>query len=45
MSELNMDSKFKAYASDIDPEVLEKAKENAERAGVADYIEFFEADA
>lgn len=45
MSEINMDSQFKAYASDIDAEVLEKAKENAERAGVADYIEFFTADA
>ena len=45
LSEINMDSHFEAYASDIDAEVLEKAKENAERAGVSDYIKFFEADA
>ena len=45
LSEINMDSQFQAYASDIDADVLEKARENAERAGVADYIRFFEADA
>ncbi len=39
------DSAFRAYASDIDGEVLEKAKENARRAGVDAYIKFFNADA
>ena len=39
------DSKFLAYASDIDGEVLEKARENAKRAGVEAHIKFFNADA
>lgn len=39
------DSKFLAYGSDIDGEVLEKARENAQRAGVAEHIKFFNADA
>ncbi len=39
------DSRFEAYASDIDAEVLEKAKENARRAGVDKNIKFFTADA
>lgn len=38
-------SKFLAYASDIDDAVLEKAKENARRAGVDTHIKFFNADA
>lgn len=42
---INYDSSFEAYASDIDPEVLEIAKQNAERAGVDDRINFFVADA
>ena len=33
------------YASDIDEKVLALARENAERAGVADCIQFFRADA
>ncbi len=33
------------FASDIDEKVLQYAKENAERAGVADCIRFFRADA
>ena len=45
LSEIKHDSKFEAFASDIDPEVLEVAKANAEQAGVADRIRFFEADA
>ncbi len=44
LSEIKQDSKFEAYASDIDPEVLEIAKENAELAGVGDRIKFFKAD-
>lgn len=45
MSEIRFDSAFEVYASDIDPKVLETAKENAERAGVDDRIKFFVADA
>ena len=44
-SMINYDSDFEAYASDIDGEVLEIAKQNAERAGVDDRIKFFKADA
>ena len=44
-SMINYDSAFEAYASDIDGEVLEIAKQNAERAGVDDRIKFFKADA
>ena len=43
--EILTDSPFEAYGSDIDPEVLEKAKENARRAGVDGHIKFFRADA
>ncbi len=39
------DSRFEAYGSDIDTEVLTMAKENARRAGVAEYIKFFPKDA
>jgi len=39
------DCAFEAWGSDIDPEVLQIAKQNAIRAGVADNIRFFEADA
>ncbi len=42
---IRTDSIFEAYGSDIDGEVLEKAKENAARAGVLGHIRFFEADA
>ena len=44
-SEILVDSAFEAYGSDIDVEVLEKAKENARRAGVGAHIRFFKADA
>ncbi len=39
------DSAFEVYASDIDEKVLEVAKENAKRAGVADRIKIFRQDA
>jgi len=45
LGDIKQDCDFEAYASDIDPEVLEIAKENAENAGVADKIKFFVADA
>lgn len=38
------DLQFKIYGSDIDPEAVAIAKENADIAGVADYIEFSVAD-
>ena len=37
---VNTDCSFHAYGSDIDPEVIEIAKENAKRAGVEDRITF-----
>lgn len=37
---VNTDCTFHAYGSDLDPEVLEIAKENAKRADVADRITF-----
>lgn len=39
------DSKFEAYASDIDPECIEIAKENAKNAGVLSHIKIFKQDA
>ena len=45
LSEIVYDTGFEVWASDIDPKVLETAKENADRAGVADRIRFFEKDA
>lgn len=39
------DSCFEAYGSDIDAEVLEKAQNNARRAGVDGHVRFFRADA
>lgn len=39
------DIPFKAYGSDIDGHALRIAKENAERAGVGEYIEFRKSDA
>ncbi len=45
LSQIKHDSAFEAYASDIDPQILEIARENAEQAGVGDRIRFFEADA
>lgn len=44
-SEILTDSIFEAYASDIDANVLETAKENAKRAGVDGHIRFFVKDA
>lgn len=38
------DLEFKLYGSDIDPEAVAIAKENADIAGVGDYIEFNVAD-
>ena len=43
--EIIHDSAFEAYASDIDDEVLEKARENARRAGVDKHIKIFRRDA
>ena len=45
MSEILFDSNFEVWASDIDPVVLQTAKENAERAGVDDRVRFFVQDA
>lgn len=45
LSEIKHESAFEAYASDIDPNILEVARENADSAGVADRIKFFVADA
>lgn len=42
---VNEDIDFKIYGYDIDEEALEIARENAEIAGVADYIEFKYGDA
>ncbi|MBQ8345293.1 MAG: class I SAM-dependent RNA methyltransferase [Clostridia bacterium] len=44
-AEIRTDSAFEVYASDIDPTVLETAKENARRAGVEKHISFFVKDA
>lgn len=43
--QLKEDEKFKIYGYDIDPESIEIARENAEIAGVEDYIEFKVGDA
>ena len=40
-----VETKFEVYASDIDPDAVSLTKENARRAGVADLIRAFEADA
>lgn len=45
LADIRHDCEFEAYASDIDPQVLDIARENADRAGVSDRIKFFEADA
>lgn len=44
-AQIDEDVEFKIYGYDIDEEALEIAKENAEIAGVADYIEFNYGDA
>ncbi|MEG1782302.1 MAG: class I SAM-dependent RNA methyltransferase [Oscillospiraceae bacterium] len=41
---IRLDAEFKAYGFDIDPEVLEIAKQNAMKAGVGKYVSFFEGD-
>ncbi len=41
---INLDIEVKIFASDIDSNSLEAAKENAEEAGVIDCIEFSQAD-
>jgi len=41
---IDHDAEVKIYASDIDPDSLEAAKENAEEAGVIDCIEFSQSD-
>lgn len=45
VSEIVEDSGFQVFASDIDPNVLAVARENAKRAGVTDRIKIFEQDA
>ena len=44
-AKVDEDIEFKIYGYDIDEEALEIARENAEIAGVADYIEFKYGDA
>ncbi|MBQ3074688.1 MAG: class I SAM-dependent RNA methyltransferase, partial [Clostridia bacterium] len=44
-SDLRKDTKFEAFASDIDPNMVNIAKINAESAGVADMIRFFPKNA
>lgn len=44
-SKINDKSGFEVYASDIDASVLEYAKANAERAGVATHIKIFKKNA
>jgi len=41
---INRDVSFKAYGFDIDPFVLEIAKQNAQKAGVGGVVSFFTAD-
>ena len=45
MSEIRTDSGFEAWGSDIDEKVLDIAREYAKRAGVADSVKFFRANA
>ncbi|WP_455537917.1 THUMP domain-containing class I SAM-dependent RNA methyltransferase [Terrisporobacter sp.] len=44
-NQMDEETEFKIYGYDIDEEALEIARENAEIAGVADYIEFKYGDA
>lgn len=39
-NQIKTDSDFLAYGSDIDPEAIKIAKENAKRAGVEDHVKF-----
>lgn len=41
---IKRDATFKAYGFDIDPLVIEIAKQNAQKAGVGSVISFFEGD-
>ncbi len=43
--DLKKESKFEAFASDIDPAMISLAKSNAQIAGVADHIRFFPKNA
>jgi putative N6-adenine-specific DNA methylase len=43
--DLKKDTKFEAFASDIDPKMVEIAKINGESAGVSDLIRFFPKNA
>ncbi len=40
-----IDSEYRSYGSDINPECIETAVSNADRAGVGKHIKFFTADA
>lgn len=42
---VNRESRFEAFASDIDREILEVARHNSGKAGVSDRIRIFELDA
>ena len=42
---INYDTEFCAFASDIDPEVLKVARANIKRAGMEKYIKVFQKDA
>ena len=42
--DINRDVPFKAYGFDIDPFVVEIAKQNAQKAGVGSAVSFFTAD-
>jgi putative N6-adenine-specific DNA methylase len=44
-SQIITNSKFEAYASDINPECVEIALGNAKRAGVSEHIKIFQRDA
>ncbi len=44
-SNIITDSHYRSYGSDINPECIETAISNADRAGVGKYIKFFTADA
>lgn len=45
LSKIKRDTAFRAYASDIDREVLKIAQHNIEKAGMAKYIKCFEQNA
>ena len=45
ISKINTDSQYQGFGSDINPECIETAISNADRAGVGKHIKFFTADA